>query len=117
MLAKKRRYLLCHFVDEVVRLAQFSTCERDKACAMVLTPDIAQVKAFGFNGNYAGGPNSCDFPEVEGGCGCVHAEMNCLLKLHGHHSKELIMVMTTSCLLYTSPSPRDVEESRMPSSA
>ena len=25
--------------------------------------------------------------------------------------------MTDSCLLYTSPSPRDVEESRMPSSA
>ena len=24
---------------------------------------------------------------------------------------------TTTCLLYTSPSPRDVEESRMPSSA
>ena len=24
---------------------------------------------------------------------------------------------TTACLLYTSPSPRDVEESRMPSSA
>ena len=26
-------------------------------------------------------------------------------------------VITWSCLLYTSPSPRDVEESRMPSSA
>ena len=26
-------------------------------------------------------------------------------------------VMSTLCLLYTSPSPRDVEESRMPSSA
>ena len=26
-------------------------------------------------------------------------------------------VMVLSCLLYTSPSPRDVEESRMPSSA
>ena len=25
--------------------------------------------------------------------------------------------VTTTCLLYTSPSPRDVEESRMPSSA
>ena len=25
--------------------------------------------------------------------------------------------MTVTCLLYTSPSPRDVEESRMPSSA
>ena len=28
-----------------------------------------------------------------------------------------VMVMTIYCLLYTSPSPRDVEESRMPSSA
>ena len=26
-------------------------------------------------------------------------------------------IMTNPCLLYTSPSPRDVEESRMPSSA
>ncbi|GAB5889170.1 hypothetical protein JMUB7554_27860 [Staphylococcus aureus] len=26
-------------------------------------------------------------------------------------------VMTTDCLLYTSPSPRDTERSRMPSSA
>ena len=27
------------------------------------------------------------------------------------------IVINTDCLLYTSPSPRDVEESRMPSSA
>ena len=27
------------------------------------------------------------------------------------------MVLLKNCLLYTSPSPRDVEESRMPSSA
>ena len=30
---------------------------------------------------------------------------------------ELITSMDKNCLLYTSPSPRDVEESRMPSSA
>ena len=29
----------------------------------------------------------------------------------------LSFIWTTVCLLYTSPSPRDVEESRMPSSA
>ena len=29
----------------------------------------------------------------------------------------LICILTLICLLYTSPSPRDVEESRMPSSA
>ena len=34
------------------------------------------------------------------------------------HSKIRIRMMTRNiCLLYTSPSPRDVEESRMPSSA
>ena len=30
---------------------------------------------------------------------------------------EIIFYATRTCLLYTSPSPRDVEESRMPSSA
>ena len=30
---------------------------------------------------------------------------------------KIIINTSTSCLLYTSPSPRDVEESRMPSSA
>ena len=30
---------------------------------------------------------------------------------------QLKLANATSCLLYTSPSPRDVEESRMPSSA
>ena len=29
----------------------------------------------------------------------------------------IISVLIVICLLYTSPSPRDVEESRMPSSA
>ena len=29
----------------------------------------------------------------------------------------LVLHLLKSCLLYTSPSPRDVEESRMPSSA
>ena len=28
-----------------------------------------------------------------------------------------VLIIFVSCLLYTSPSPRDVEESRMPSSA
>ena len=33
------------------------------------------------------------------------------------NSKKASDVFDMSCLLYTSPSPRDVEESRMPSSA
>ena len=32
-------------------------------------------------------------------------------------SEQSMFELALSCLLYTSPSPRDVEESRMPSSA
>ena len=37
--------------------------------------------------------------------------------LGDYAGKVLLIVNVASCLLYTSPSPRDVEESRMPSSA
>ena len=37
--------------------------------------------------------------------------------LPGIASGETIATLASTCLLYTSPSPRDVEESRMPSSA
>ena len=37
----------------------------------------------------------------------------CPKTTYGHTA----IIVDTTCLLYTSPSPRDVEESRMPSSA
>ena len=37
--------------------------------------------------------------------------------LQRKNDKGVPLFMGKSCLLYTSPSPRDVEESRMPSSA
>ena len=37
--------------------------------------------------------------------------------IEDHSKKGGAVVLSTHCLLYTSPSPRDVEESRMPSSA
>src|SRR5665213_4086188 len=41
------------------------------------------------------------------------------LAIHRHHdfTKELKVTLLTGCLLYTSPSPRDRQKSRMPSSA
>ena len=40
-----------------------------------------------------------------------------LATLKRHLGAEQVQVLALGCLLYTSPSPRDVEESRMPSSA
>ena len=49
---------------------------------------------------------------IYGGTGSGNFE-NFNLALHVNDSKDNVL----DCLLYTSPSPRDVEESRMPSSA
>ena len=40
-----------------------------------------------------------------------------ILVIVGYGVAFYFMILSMNCLLYTSPSPRDVEESRMPSSA
>ena len=53
----------------------------------------------------------------------LHGEPNLIIKDKYKHIKSKLVgnnandEMRLTCLLYTSPSPRDVEESRMPSSA
>ena len=52
----------------------------------------------------------------------VSPQPHSLLALRGAYSRDQLLkniplLRRSSCLLYTSPSPRDVEESRMPSSA
>ena len=39
------------------------------------------------------------------------------LRLFGHNENDVIVTLYRDCLLYTSPSPRDKRQSRMPSSA
>ena len=39
------------------------------------------------------------------------------LRLFGHSENDVLVTLYRDCLLYTSPSPRDREKSRMPSSA
>ena len=52
--------------------------------------------------------------DVDSGLNTMDQEIGRLL----HKSnKQVILAVNKVCLLYTSPSPRDVEESRMPSSA
>ena len=47
----------------------------------------------------------------------TRATFRLVTKLHKHKVTSILDLEDSACLLYTSPSPRDVEESRMPSSA
>ena len=48
-----------------------------------------------------------------GGCGAIYA----LASVARGRGKKLEEMLVSNCLLYTSPSPRDLSTSRMPSSA
>ena len=52
--------------------------------------------------------------EITGDIDDVNKLMN---DITTNDDNEITYELTKTCLLYTSPSPRDVEESRMPSSA
>lgn len=60
-------------------VAERSTCERNQVGAVVTSFDCRRIYGYGYNGNYAGGPDECDDPKAIGQCGCVHAEANALV--------------------------------------
>jgi len=68
---------MCMQMAEVV--SKRSTCERLHVGAIITDEHMTNIFAFGYNGNYAGGPNTCD-SDQPGGCGCLHAEANALAK-------------------------------------
>lgn len=87
----KKEWLLMGFARAI---AERSTCERLQVGAVVTNDTFDKIEAFGYNGNYKGGPNTCDSKEP-GNCGCLHAEMNALLKAgnRGH----TIFITTEPC--------------------
>ena len=64
-------------------LAQRSTCARAHVGAVVTDASMLQVLGIGYNGNARGFRNGCDRPLEVGNCGCIHAELNALLKAPG----------------------------------
>lgn len=67
------------FMAVALLVAKRSTCKRLHVGAVIVDKEMRNIIATGYNGNYAGGPNTCD-SEEPGNCGCIHAEINALLK-------------------------------------
>ena len=76
-----------------------STCKRAKVGCVITSWDYNEVLSIGYNGNYKGGPNTCDNDEV-GACGCLHAEENALIKLdYNSPVKKRLYTTTSPCLM------------------
>lgn len=83
------------FIKLAFSLAERSTCDRKTVGCIVTSEDYTEIFGIGYNGNHRGGPNNCDNPDVSGGCGCLHAEDNCLLKVSKPKEIPKIMFITT----------------------
>ena len=83
------------FLKIAKTISELSTCDRNKVGAIIVTSDNSQIVGIGYNGNYTGGPNSCD-SDLQGQCGCIHAEQNALLKFSSILYKRSKMFTTMS---------------------
>lgn len=91
-----RKSLEFYIMQFAVNIAERSTCSRAKVGTVITSPDMTEIWSYGYNGNYAGGPNECDHPEEEGDCGCIHAEINAIIKCN--KKQGLIFSTVAPCL-------------------
>jgi dCMP deaminase len=78
-------------------LAKRSTCARLQVGTVITDPELENVVAIGYNGNARGFPNRCDSDEA-GSCGCIHSEMNALVKAPGQLRGKVAFVTASPCV-------------------
>ncbi len=76
-------------------LVKRSTCQRSPAASVVATADLTQLLGIGYAGNARGLPNAC-LPGP-GGCICIHAEINALVKAAATTTGKVIFSTAVPC--------------------
>jgi dCMP deaminase len=79
-------------------LAKRSTCARLRVGTVITDAGLSNVLGIGYNGNASGLPNRCDSPEP-GRCGCIHSEMNALVKAPGSVRDKVVFVTSSPCVM------------------
>ena len=111
------RMLLVHFIREELQMTGTHIgCDTSSCGACTILMNGLSVKACTL---YTVQANGKSVKTIEGmeEAGALHPLQEGFHEEHGLQCGFCTPGMIMSCLLYTSPSPRDVEESRMPSSA
>ena len=80
-------------------LARRSTCTRLQVGTVLTDRLLENVVAIGYNGNARGLPNRCDAPDTPGRCGCIHSEMNALVKAPGRLRDKVAFVTASPCIM------------------
>src|SRR5256712_7526793 len=79
-------------------LAKRWACARLQVGTVSATPDLTQVLGIGYNGNARGLPNRCD-STTPGSCGCIHSEMNAVVKAGAQMPGKVMFVSASPCVM------------------
>ena len=79
-------------------LAKRSTCTRLQVGTVITDALLENVVAIGYNGNAKGLANRCD-STVPGNCGCIHSEVNALVKAPGGMRDKVVFVTDSPCIM------------------
>ena len=91
-------------------ISERSTCKRRKVGSFLVTEDHRQVVAVGYNGPARGLPNDI-CTNISKSCGCIHAELNCLLpsRPSGKHILYISCAPCSDCIKHIINVPDVIE--------
>lgn len=84
------------FADFVDNLSKLSKCKEKQVAAVITDKDMMQVYSIGLNGG-ARGLDDC-LCETTGKYGCVHAEINALIKCRSDAADKVMFVTLSPCV-------------------
>lgn len=80
--------------------AQRSACQRRFAVGAIITDTtFTNVLSIGYNGPPKRMENACPAGPNEGACGCIHAEVNALIKAPWHVEEQVMLVTMSPCIV------------------
>lgn len=89
------RMRLSIFAEFTRNLAALSKCEERKVAAVITDKDLAQVYSIGVNGGPKG-LTDC-MCAIDGKYGCIHAEINALIKCRSDAPDKVMFVTLSPC--------------------
>ena len=74
-----------------------STCGRVGNGAVITSEDMYHVHSIGYNGSPRKNPHNCQGAEAVGTCGCIHAEINAILKVPVRDDSKVMFCTSSPC--------------------
>jgi dCMP deaminase len=85
-------------MDFAMSLTRRATCKRAQFSCVIASADMTQIYGFGYNGTAKGFAHDDCKVDQPGNCGCVHAEINALIKVRVNDPHKVVFVTGQPCV-------------------